>query len=137
MEARLGFPQRSRPLDEIGCALKLFRQHPFNPRHIVVTNRIRLPVIPSDGDFTPRRSDNRALIGGRRAPANALAYFEESGLGTGHLRFTYKFNSVHRVVACKALMTVVPFYSDVSQLSRGYLAAICRVTVEENASADL
>jgi hypothetical protein len=83
----------------IDVAVKLFRQHPFNPRHIVVTNRIRLSVIPSDADFTPRRSDYRALIGGRRAPANMLAYFEKSGLFTGHFRLTWAARQV-RPASC-------------------------------------
>jgi hypothetical protein len=74
MEARLGFPVRSGPLEEVRCS-RHFRRHPLNPRHVVVTNRIGLSVVPSDGDFTPRHSDNRAKIGGRCAPAYPVAYF--------------------------------------------------------------
>jgi hypothetical protein len=42
------------------------------------------PVIPSDGHATPSRSDYCALIGRRGSPANAVAYFEKSGLVAGH-----------------------------------------------------
>jgi hypothetical protein len=48
-----------------------------------------------------------------------------------------KFNPLHFVVARKALMTVLPFDDDVSSLNRSDLAAICRVTIEANARANL
>ena len=43
-----------------------------------------MTVIPINGDPTPIRLDNRSKIGGTRSPANAVAYFEESGLFAGH-----------------------------------------------------
>jgi hypothetical protein len=115
----------------------LFRQHPLNPRHIVVTNRIGFSVIPIDGNFTPRRSDNRALIGGGCGPADSITCFEKSGLFAGHLRFTYTFDPLHVAVARQTLMAVFPVDGDVSRLNRLDLAGICRVIIEAHASADL
>jgi hypothetical protein len=70
-----------------------------------------------------------------------FAYFEKSGLMAGHLRFRFqrpdKINPLHFVVAREALMAVLPFDGDVSGLNRSDLAAICRVTIEANARADL
>src|ERR1700726_4827958 len=36
-----------------------FHQRPFNLRHIAVRDGTRFSVIPRNGEFTPRRSDNR------------------------------------------------------------------------------
>jgi hypothetical protein len=68
----------------------LFRRHSLDSRHIVVTDRISLAVVPFDSDFAPRRSDNRALIGGRCGPADLIACLEKSGLLAVHLRFTLR-----------------------------------------------
>jgi hypothetical protein len=55
-------------------------------RHVVVLNRIGLTIIPSDSDSVPNRFDNRAKISGAMIPANAVAYFENSGLIAGHCK---------------------------------------------------
>jgi hypothetical protein len=49
-----------------------------------VAYRTRLSIVPGNGDLAPGRSDNRAKIGGRGSPANAVADFELSGLFAGH-----------------------------------------------------
>jgi hypothetical protein len=54
------------------------RRHRFNLRHVVVRDWVCFAVIPRDGDFTPRRSNNRTKIGGRVAPANTVANSESS-----------------------------------------------------------
>jgi hypothetical protein len=57
-------------------------------RHIVVIDRIGLPVIPFDGDFAPRRSDDGTKIAGRRVPTDAVANFKKPGLFAGHFDTT-------------------------------------------------
>jgi hypothetical protein len=61
-----------------------FARHSFNLRQIVVPDWSHLTVVPRDDDSIPRRSNNRTKIGGRVAPTNPVAYFEASGLVTGH-----------------------------------------------------
>jgi hypothetical protein len=53
------------------------------------------------------------------------------------LRRPEKFNPLHLVVAGKTLVAIVPFYGEVSQLSRGDFTTISQVAIEANASADL
>ena len=59
-------------------------RRPPNLRHVIMSDRVCVSVIPFDGDSAPNRSDNCALIGGTRFPANAVAYLEKSGLVAGH-----------------------------------------------------
>ncbi len=49
-----------------------------------MTDRVCFSVIPRDRDSAPSGSDNGALIGGARSPANAVANLEKSGLIAGH-----------------------------------------------------
>jgi hypothetical protein len=69
-------------------ALNLFIQHPFNLRHIVVKNGLQAAIIPLYCYAHPIRFSDSANITGRGSPTNAVAYFEQSGLVAGHLRFT-------------------------------------------------
>jgi hypothetical protein len=56
-----------------GLMLNRRDRHQFNLRHIMMAYRISFSILPSDGDFTPRRCDNRTKIGCRGSPANAFA----------------------------------------------------------------
>jgi hypothetical protein len=47
--------------------------HSPNMRHFIMSDGVCVSVIPRDGDTTPRRSDNYALIGCAGFPANAVA----------------------------------------------------------------
>jgi hypothetical protein len=53
-------------------------------RHIVVLDSVGVAIVPSDGHTAPICSDNGALIGDTRFPANTVANFEKSGLIAGH-----------------------------------------------------
>jgi hypothetical protein len=59
--------------------------HPLNMRHVVVKNSLHAATIPFDSHARPIRFSDRALIGRRGSPANALANTECSGLFAGHL----------------------------------------------------
>jgi hypothetical protein len=50
-----------------------------------MSDRVCVPIIPRDSYSAPIRSNNCALIGGTRFPANAVASFEKSGLVAGHI----------------------------------------------------
>jgi hypothetical protein len=57
----------------------------LNLSHIVVKNGLLAAIIPLNGYASPILFSDRALIGGRLAPTNAVASFEKSGLVAGHL----------------------------------------------------
>jgi hypothetical protein len=65
------FSSRMSPCRYAGLSHR-FHRHPFNLCHVVVRERACFSVIPRNGDFTPRRSDNRAKIGNRDAPTSWL-----------------------------------------------------------------
>jgi hypothetical protein len=49
-----------------------------------------MPVIPVNGDPAPSDPDDRTKVRGSDAPANAVAYFEKSGLVAGHLALKFR-----------------------------------------------
>jgi hypothetical protein len=53
-----------------------FHRHPLNLRHVIMSDRVCLSIIPRDSDSAPSRSDNGAKIGDARFPANAVADVE-------------------------------------------------------------
>jgi hypothetical protein len=127
------------PLQPHTNALKLFRQHPFNLRHIVVKNGLQAVIIPLYCYARPIRFSDSANITCRGSPANTVAYFEKSGLVAGHLRFILGGStSSTRSIALwpVKLRWPSPLYGDVCGLNRSDLAAICRVTIEANATAN-
>jgi hypothetical protein len=65
----------------------LFPEHTLNLRHLIMAHRITFSIVPSNGDFTPRRSDNRTKVSCLRSPANTVAGFEASGLIASHFGF--------------------------------------------------
>jgi hypothetical protein len=56
--------------------------------HVIMAYRITFSIVPSNGDFTPRRSDNRTKVSCRSCPANTVAGFEDSGLIASHFVFS-------------------------------------------------
>jgi hypothetical protein len=92
------------------------------------------PVIPRNSDFAPRRSGNRAKVHCRGSPANAVA---DSGLVAGHLRFTLGGSKVQPGPLRCGLYSSPHFMVTISSLNRDDLAAVRRVIIEANASADL
>jgi hypothetical protein len=83
---------RSRP--------SLFPEHALDLRHIVMAYRISFSIVPSNGDFTPRRSDNRTKVicCGAIAPANSVAGLEDSGLIASHRRVSSGMRPFKRVL---------------------------------------
>jgi hypothetical protein len=74
-----------------------------------MTDRVCFSVIPRDGDSAPSGSDNGALIGGARFPANAVAILEKSGLVAGHI--TIQERGQLPCLSVTALGKVLPEYA--------------------------
>ncbi len=53
--------------------------------HVIVQDGLLAPAVPFEGDAGPVRFGDGALIGLVVAPADAGAYVQQSGLGSGHL----------------------------------------------------
>jgi hypothetical protein len=70
----------------------LFPEHTLNLRHVIMAYRITFSIVPSNGDFTPRRSDNRTMVSCRWSPANTVAGSKASGLIASHFVFRRDFS---------------------------------------------
>jgi hypothetical protein len=72
------------PLISNFCPSHQILRHPFDLRHVVMTDRVSVAIIPRDSDSTPSGCDNCALIGYLGSPTNAFANSEGSRLLAGH-----------------------------------------------------
>jgi hypothetical protein len=68
-------------------------RHTLDLHHIIMMNRTGAPVIPIYYHAAPSVVRDRAKIGCRRSPANAVADFEQSRLFAGHFGLVFSLFS--------------------------------------------
>jgi hypothetical protein len=99
-ERNNGFVAAVQQARRVRCATRqpLFPEHTLDLRHVIMAYRISFSVVPSNGDLTPRRSDNRTKVSCRRSPANTVAGLEASGLIASHRRVNSGMRPFKRVL---------------------------------------